>query len=70
MFKYFYASTKDRKGNTHNYKLTSGETVPINHEIVDLSVASRFKLSEMLSDEAIDTLNAFVGRKPRNAEKK
>ncbi len=49
MYKYYYASTKDRRGHTHNYKLTANETVPVSHEIVNLSVASTFKFSELVS---------------------
>lgn len=60
MFQYFYASTKDRKNQLHSYKLVSGETVPTNHEIIDLSIGSRFKFSELIGDEAAKRLKDYV----------
>ncbi len=65
MYQYFYASTKDRKGHVHNYKLTNGDTVPSSHEIVDLSVASRFKFSEIIRSDQADALAALFPRKSR-----
>lgn len=47
----FYATTKDKKGNEHNYRLSSGETVPFGHEIVDLALAGRFKFAEIIGDK-------------------
>jgi hypothetical protein len=64
MFRYFYASTKDRKGNTHNYKLPAGEAIPKGHEITDLSVAGQFPMTELLSNEELLILkDAFPGAK-------
>jgi len=63
MFKYFYATTKDKKGGEHNYKLGAGDTVPSGHEITDLSVAGRFKLVDMLKPEDRDLLEAMSSKK-------
>jgi hypothetical protein len=69
MQQHFYATTKDRKGGIHNYKLATGEGVPKGHEITDLSVAHRFKMTDILSPESVDLLEAlFPGRKARNAK--
>lgn len=68
MFTYFYASTKDRKGHTHQYKLQTGEGVPSGHEITDLSVAGRFKLSEIVDSETAQKLNDLFPKKKRNAK--
>lgn len=71
MFHQFYASTKDKKGHEHNYRLPAGEAVPMGHEITNLSVAGRFKFNEILSKENVDLLNSlFPTRKARRAETK
>jgi hypothetical protein len=68
MFRHFYATTKDRKGHEHNYKLGSGETVPSGHEIVDLSVAGRFKMTEILDEKTVkDLKELFPVRKGNRA---
>jgi hypothetical protein len=56
MFHSFYATTKDRKGNEHNYRLPAGTAVPSGHEITNLSVASRFKFSEIVDAETAQLL--------------
>lgn len=68
MFHRFYATTKDRKGNEHNYKLSAGEGVPSGHEITNLSVAGRFKFSEIVGDDTAKALKElFPVRKGRRA---
>lgn len=68
MFQAFYATTKDRKGHEHNYRLNSGETVPNGHEITDLSVAGRFKFAEIIGDKmAKDLKELFPVRKGNRA---
>ncbi len=59
MFRYFYATTQDRKKNTHQYKLPAGEAVPAGHEITDLSIAGQFQVSELLSGEDIQALKSL-----------
>lgn len=56
MFRSYYAVTKDRKGGIHQYRLSPGEGVPRNHEIVDLRVAGQFSVAEHLSDEDIEKM--------------
>jgi hypothetical protein len=68
MFHGFYATTKDRKGNEHNYKLRKGEGVPSGHEITDLSVASRFKFSEIIDPEMAKLLKDAFPVKGRRAK--
>lgn len=69
MFHGYYATTKDRKGNEHNYKLPQGEGVPNGHEITSLAVASRFKFAEIVDAETADLLkNFFPGVKVRRAK--
>ena len=72
MFHGYYASTKDRKGNEHNYKLASGEAVPSGHEITSLSVASRFKLSEIVDADTAALLKEMAkaqgSRKAKSAK--
>jgi len=69
MFRQFYATTKDRKGHEHNYRLGAGETVPNGHEIVNLSVAGRFKFSEILDEKTVQDLKAlFPVRKSDRAK--
>lgn len=64
----FYATTKDRKGNEHSYKLNTGEGVPSGHEITSLAVAGRFKFSEIIGDKlAKDLKELFPVRKSRRA---
>jgi hypothetical protein len=65
MFRQFYATTKDRKGHEHNYKLSTGETVPSGHEITNLAVAGRFKFEEMLKPEDRAALE-MMGSKKKN----
>lgn len=68
MFHKFYATTKDRKGHEHNYKLNAGEGVPSGHEITSLAVASRFKFAEIVGEEmAKDLKELFPVRKGRRA---
>ena len=67
MFHQFYATTKDRKGNEHNYKLRQGEGVPSGHEITSLSVAGRFKFSEMIDEETAKALKNLFPRKATRA---
>lgn len=68
MFHHFYATTKDRKGHEHNYKLPAGEGVPNGHEITDLSVAGRFKFAEMLKPEDREALELLGSKKARRAK--
>lgn len=67
MFHAYYATTKDRKGNEHNYKLPAGEGVPNGHEITNLAVASRYKLTDFLSpgDLEVLTLMSSKGKSSR-----
>jgi hypothetical protein len=51
MFRSFYAVTKDRKHNVHQYRLGTGEGVPRGEEIVDLKVAGMFSLGDIVSNE-------------------
>lgn len=68
MFRQFYATTKDKKGHEHNYRLAAGEAVPSGHEITDLSVAGRFKFSEIIDKKTAEDLKAlFPVRKSRRA---
>jgi hypothetical protein len=68
MFHSYYATTKDRKNNEHNYKLALGEGVPNGHEITNLSVAGRFKFSEIVDAETAQLLkDMFPVRRSRNA---
>lgn len=60
MFYYYYAKTKDRKGNEHNYKLPSGIGIPKGHEITDLSIADRWKVSEIIGPETETLLRELV----------
>jgi hypothetical protein len=62
MFHSFYATTKDRKGNEHNYRLPAGTGVPSGHEITNLSVASRFKLSDIVDAETYELLVAMSSK--------
>lgn len=62
MFHAYYATTKDKKGNEHNYRLPAGEGVPNGHEITNLAVASRFKLSDIVSAETYDLLVAMSSK--------
>lgn len=67
----FYATTKDKKGHEHNYRLGPGETVPYGHEIVDLALAGRFKFAELIGDKmAKDLKELFPVRKARRATSK
>jgi hypothetical protein len=72
MFKSYYASTRDRKGHEHNYRLKQGEGVPAGHEITNLSVAGQFKFSEVVGEEMAGLLTEFFGsgskRKARRAK--
>lgn len=69
MFHQFYATTKDKKGHEHNYRLPAGEAVPSGHEIVALSVAGRYKLSEIIGDKmAKDLKELFPVRKADRAK--
>jgi hypothetical protein len=64
----FYATTKDKKGHEHSYRLDSSETVPYGHEITDLSVAGRFKFSEIIGDKLTkDLKELFPVRKGNRA---
>lgn len=68
MFRQFYATTKDKKGHEHNYKLSTGETVPSGHEITNLSVAGRFKFSEIIDEKTAHALKElFPVRKSKRA---
>lgn len=68
MFHQFYASTKDRKGHEHNFKLSAGEGVPKGHEIMSLAVAGRWKFAEVIGDSlAKDLKELFPVRKNRRA---
>lgn len=67
MFHQFYATTKDRKGHEHNYKLPAGEGVPSGHEIESLAVASRWKLAEVLDTETYELLKYAFNLKGRRA---
>lgn len=68
MFHQFYATTKDKKGHEHNYRLNAGDPVPQGHEITALSVAGRFKFSEIIGDElAKDLKELFPVKKGRRA---
>jgi len=51
MFHQFYATTRDKKGHEHNYRLPAGEGVPNGHEITNLAVAGRFKFAEIIDDK-------------------
>lgn len=69
MFHQYYATTKDRKGNEHNYRLPAGEAVPKGHEITNLTVAGRFKFSEIVDEETSDLLkNLFPLHKGHRAK--
>jgi len=64
----FYATTKDKKGHEHNYRLDQNEPVPYGHEIVDLSLAGRFKFTEIIGEKmAKDLKELFPVRKGRRA---
>lgn len=67
MFHQFYATTKDRKGHEHSYKLNAGEGVPSGHEITELSVAGRHKLADILDQETFDLLTYAFNIKGRRA---
>ncbi len=69
MFRQYYATTKDKKGHEHNYKLHAGETVPYGHEIMDLSVAGRFKFSEILDKKTVEDLKALFPIRKGNRAK-
>lgn len=56
MFKHVYVSTKDRKGNAHNYKLTSLDTVPAGEEVTDVRLPSQ-KLRDMVAPEVVAALS-------------
>jgi hypothetical protein len=56
MFHGFYATTRDRKNNEHNYKLRQGEGVPNGHEITNLAVAGRFKFAEIVDADTAQLL--------------
>ena len=66
MFHQYYATTKDKKGHEHNYRLPAGEGVPNGHEITDLSVAGRFKFSEILDQKMVEDLKALFPVKKRD----
>lgn len=66
MFRQFYATTKDRKGHEHRYRLAAEETIPGGHEIIDLSVAGRFKFSEILDQKTVEDLKALFPVKKRD----
>jgi hypothetical protein len=70
MFHQYYATTKDKKGHEHNYKLNAGEGVPNGHEITDLSVAGRFKFAEIIDEDTYDLLTSAyrIKGKGRNAK--
>jgi hypothetical protein len=69
MFHQFYATTKDKSGHEHTYKLSAGEGVPKGHEITDLSVASRFKFADIIgNDLAKELKELFPVRKDRRAK--
>lgn len=69
MFHQFYATTKDKKGHEHNYRLPAGEAVPSGHEITALSVAGRYKFAEIIGDKlAKDLKELFPVRKDRRAK--
>lgn len=69
MFHQYYATTKDKKGHEHNYKLNAGEGVPYGHEITDLSVAGRFKLSEIVGEKMAKDLKELFPVKKRDRAK-
>jgi|KBSSwiStaDraftv2_1062776.scaffolds.fasta_scaffold17064_5 hypothetical protein len=69
MFHQFYATTKDKKGHEHNYRLPAGEAVPSGHEITDLSVAGRFKFSEIVGDKMAKDLKELFPVKKRDRAK-
>jgi hypothetical protein len=71
MFHSFYATTKDRKGNEHNYRLPAGTGVPSGHEITSLTVGSRFKLSDIVDADTYELLVAMSskGKASRAAQK-
>jgi hypothetical protein len=66
MFHQYYATTKDRKNHEHHYKLNAGEGVPAGHEITSLSVAGRFKLSEIIGDDLARDLKELFPVKKRD----
>lgn len=68
MFHRFYATTKDRKGNEHNYVLPAGTGVPSGHEITSLSKASQFKFSEIIDAETAQLLKDAFPVKGRRAK--
>jgi len=68
MFHSFYATTKDRRGNEHNYKLPAGTAVPSGHEITNLSVASRFTFAEIVGAETAQLLRDAFPVKVRRAK--
>lgn len=63
MFKHVYVSTKDRKGHTHNYKLTGDQTVPAGEEVTDVRLPSQ-NLREMLHPDVVAKLTATYGSTP------
>ena len=60
MFKHVYVSTKDRKGHTHNYKLTGDQTIPAGEEVTDVRLPSQ-NLREMLHPDVVAKLTAAYG---------
>lgn len=69
MFRSYYVSTKDKKNHEHNYRLPAGEGVPNGHEITNLAVAGKFKLSEIVGEEMAQLLkDMFPVRRNRNAK--
>ena len=63
MFQSFYATTKDKKGHEHSYRLKAGEGIPQGHEITDLSVAGRFKFADIIDAETYALLMDVYGIK-------
>jgi hypothetical protein len=71
MFHYFYATTKDKKGGIHQYKLRQGDPVPRGHEITGLAVADTWKFADLLSNVDLPKVyNAAGPRKGRKRTKK
>jgi hypothetical protein len=70
MFHRFYATTKDKSGKEHNFKLSAGEGVPIGHEITDLSVAGRFKFADVIDKDTYDLLMYAYGIKGKGQRAK
>ena len=66
MFHQYYATTKDRKGGEHNYRLPAGDGVPFGHEITNLAVAGRFKFSEIVDEKTVQDLKALFPVKKRD----